>query len=312
MGHDQRFKELLRHFLRPLVERFFPEVAEHLDLGNPEFLDKELFEDPPEGGHRIADVVAKVTSREGEPELLLIHVEVQARRRRDVPARMFDYYALLRRTYRLPIAPVLIYLRGGRSGSRREEFRVRLFGREMLRFRYDCLALGKLDASDHVRSEEALLSGLAALMDRSKVAEPLRLRLSMLDRIGKSGYDPYRKFLLTNLVEVYFELQEDEVERFETALAIPEFKEARKMATSHVDRIMEEGRKEGRQEGRNEGAVLAKQGTLLRLLSKRFGTLPEELVSRIQGTTSIEALDAALDQVLDASRLDEIEIPGPR
>ncbi len=88
------------------------------------------------------------------------------------------------------------------------------------------------------------------------------------------------------------------------------------MATSHVDRIMEEGRNEGRQEGREEGreegTLLARQETLLRQLNKRFGTLPIELVSRIQGTTSIELLDAALDQVLDASRLDESRSPAHR
>lgn len=101
MGHDQRFKELLRLFRRPFLEHFFPDIAGHLDLSRPEFVDKELFEDPPEGSHRVADLVARVTTREGEPEMLLVHIEVQADRKGDVPARMVDYYALLRRMYRL-------------------------------------------------------------------------------------------------------------------------------------------------------------------------------------------------------------------
>lgn len=95
MGHDQRFKELLRLFLQPFLEFFFPDIESQLDLSKPEFMDKELFEDPPDGPARIADLVARVRPRDGEPELLLIHIEVQADRRKEIPERMFDYYTLL-------------------------------------------------------------------------------------------------------------------------------------------------------------------------------------------------------------------------
>ena len=310
MGHDQRFKELLRLFLRPFLEHFFPEIAGHLDLSSPEFVDKELFEDPPEGSRRVADLVARVTTQDGEPEMLLVHIEVQADRKSDVPAQMFDYYTLIRRTYRLPVVPLVIYLRGGRDGLTHEEYRDTLFGRETLRFRYDCLALALLDAEEHVGSDEALLAGLAALMDRSGVNQPLRLRLSMLNRIGRSPYDSYRKFLLTNLVEVYFELGENEVERFREVLSHPEFKEANEMASTYAERLLEEGREEGRQQGRSEGLVHGKQETLLRLSTKKFGALPEQLVTRVQAMTSNEALDALLDQVLVSDSLDEMDLPS--
>ncbi len=78
-------------------------------------------------------------------------------------------------------------------------------------------------------------------------------------------------------VEVYFELEENEVERFERALSRPEFKEAKRMATSHVDRILEEGRREGR----NEGVLQGKLETLLRQLRGKFGVFSDELESEI-------------------------------
>lgn len=313
MGHDQRFKELLKLFLRPFLEYFFPDIAARLDLSSPEFVDKELFEDPPEGRHRVADLVARVATRDGEPELLLVHVEVQADKRSDVPGRMFDYYALLRRTYRLPVVPLVVYLRGAGEGLTHEEYRDVVLGVDTLRFRYGCLVLSQLDAEEHVAGDEALLAGLAALMDRSSVQRPFGLRLSMLDRIGRSPYDPYRKFLLTNLVEVYFELGENERERFDRELSRPEFREAKKMAVSYVDKIMqegrEEGRSEGREEGRSEGVLEGKRDALLRLLRKKFGSVPAEVVARVQATTSVEPLDALFDQVLESSSLDDVEFP---
>jgi hypothetical protein len=189
-----------------------------------------------------------------------------------------------------------------------EEYRDTLFGREILRFRYDCLA--RLDAEEHVGSDEPLLAGLAALMDRSSVDQPLRLRLSMLNRIGRSPYDSYRKFLLTNLVEVYFELGENEVERFQEALSHPEFKEANEMASTYAERLLEEGREEGRQQGRSEGLVHGKQDALLRQLTTKFGALPEQLVTHVQATTSTETLDALLDQVLVSDSLEEMDLPS--
>ena len=83
MGHDQRFKEFLQLFLRDFLKLFYPEVEERLDFETLELIDKELFTDFPEGNPREADVVAKLRNREGSPEIVLIHVEIQSRSERD-------------------------------------------------------------------------------------------------------------------------------------------------------------------------------------------------------------------------------------
>ena len=95
MGHDQRFKEFLQTFLRDFLQLFFPDVERRLDFGNIEFLDKEVFTDFSDGSSRRADVVAKLTTHDGKPELVLIHVEVQSGHEKEFPARMFEYYPLL-------------------------------------------------------------------------------------------------------------------------------------------------------------------------------------------------------------------------
>ena len=120
MGHDQLFKEFLRAFLGSFLELFYPDVAARLDFATTHFLDKELFADRPDGPKREADVVARVETLDGEPEMVLIHVEVQQRRQADVPERMLEYYMLLRLRHRLPILPMVVYLTGGRDGLTEE------------------------------------------------------------------------------------------------------------------------------------------------------------------------------------------------
>ncbi len=111
MGHDQLFKEFLRAFFRDFLELFCPDIAARLDFGTVRFLEKELFTDFPAGSLREADVVAEVDTQDGI-ELVLVHIEVQARREPNFSERMFQYYALLWLRYRKPIVPIVVYLKG--------------------------------------------------------------------------------------------------------------------------------------------------------------------------------------------------------
>ena len=110
MGQDQLFKTILKGLLQDFLELFFPEAAARLDFENLRFVDKEVFANVPEGEVRQADIVAQLETRDGEPELVLVHVEVQAEPKGDFPRRMFEYYALLRLQYGLPVFPIALYL----------------------------------------------------------------------------------------------------------------------------------------------------------------------------------------------------------
>ncbi|KAF0809854.1 putative transposase [Alcanivorax sp. S71-1-4] len=66
-------------------------------------------------------------------------------------------------------------------------------------------------------------------------------------------------------------------------------------------RFLQEGRLEGRQEGRQEGEF----GMLSRLLTRRFGALPEAVVARMRSADS-EQLELWGERVLDASSLDDV------
>ena len=60
------------------------------------------------------------------------------------------------------------------------------------------------------------------------------------------------------------------------------------------------------EDARQMGERQAEQQTLIRLLQRKFGPLPESVISEIQGTMNTERLSAWLDQVLDATSLQEM------
>ena len=59
--------------------------------------------------------------------LVIVLVELQARPEQDFPWRLFEYYTLFRRVYRMPVLPIVVCGRGGRGSETWEEYREELF-----------------------------------------------------------------------------------------------------------------------------------------------------------------------------------------
>jgi len=304
MGHDQLFKEFLQAFFRDFLELFCPDIAARLDFGTVRFLEKELFTDFPEGSLREADVVAEVDTQDGIEGLVLVHIEVQARREPNFSERMFQYYALLWLRYRKPIVPIVVYLKGGGDGLVEEAYDVTVLGRKALQFWYQSVSLAPLDAREYLGRGNPVAAALAALMDRRRSREPLTLRALMLQAVAESNLDDARKFMLLNLVETYFELAAGEEKRFRRLLSKKGFREVQEMQVTWADRMRAQYEKEGREQGLVEG----KREALLRLLANKFGQLSEELTAQVRALESAEELDVYLDRVLTASTLGEMQL----
>jgi len=204
---------------------------------------------------------------------------------------MFEYYALLRLHHRLPVFPIVLYLRGG-PGSTVEEYQEELFGQEQLRFRYRSVALARLSAEEYVVASP-LGAALAALMRRGETRDRLELRREMLSRVLESELDDARKYLLVNVIETYNRLSGEEVGRFRRLMSGKEYGKMEEVELTYFDELELKGRLEGKRE------------TLLRLLAAKFGPLPDDTVTKIAAIGSAAELDTYLDRVLTATSLEE-------
>ena len=83
--------------------------------------------------------------------------------------------------------------------------------------------------------------------------------------------------------------------------------------------MIEQGRQEARKEldgvarklaqkEREKGLLEGKRGTLLRLLSLKFGSVPAEVVKAIRALETADEIGALLDRVLTATTLDEMNL----
>ncbi len=172
--HDQRFKTLIQVFFADFLRLFFRPWAERLDCSAVEWLDKEVFPDPPEGSRRVLDLVGKLATRQvvpgqrpGEADqwLALVHIEIESPDKvTPLRPRMFHSYVQLRDKHGLPVLPIGLYLKVGLEGTGIDVYEEHFWELRPVRFEYLYVGLPALDAIQYVQGDNWLGVALAALM----------------------------------------------------------------------------------------------------------------------------------------------------
>lgn len=301
MDHDQRFKTLIREFFDWYFELFFEPWARRFDFSEVEWLDKEMYPDPPEGSHHVLDLVAKLSFRENPdseeaPTLVLIHVEIESRESTTrLKPRLPYYYHFLRDHYQLPVLPIVIYLKTALEGVGIDEVTEDLAELQINRFRYLYVGLPGLDALEYLQGENLLGVSFSALMNipEERVAW---LGAEALRKLAEASLSGQRRRLLGECVEAYLPLDEQARQEFEEILLKEAYQGAREMnATSY-----EKGHKEGHKEGQVDLICSA--------LTTQFGEVSEETRQAVMKLSEEEAC-ALLLKIGTASSLQELGLP---
>ena len=213
--HDQRFKVLLKAFFAEFFQTFFPDWADRFDFARVDWLEQEVFPDPPRGERLSLDLVARVPLRPGVPPpapgsaepadcwLTLIHVEIEARDTVVVlQPRMHSYYEQLRRKHGLPVLPIALFLRVGLKGIGWDVYEETYWDEWLLSFRYAYVGLPGLEAEDYVAREPVLAAALTALM-RVPAARRAAVHAEALRRLAEARENDYRRYLLLECLEAY-------------------------------------------------------------------------------------------------------------
>ena len=284
-------------FFADFLRLFYPSKATRLDLRSVRFRDKETFTDLPRGKKRLPDVLAEVRTRGGKRELILVHVEIEARRRPRFEARMFRYYMALRLRHDLPVFPIALVLRGTRRGLDRPLHREGVLGDEVCVFRFWRIGLTSLPGARYVERENALAPALAALM-RPPGLSRTEWRLKCARRIARIRASEARKGLLMDCVESYLPLSDEEQTQYNRLVESRENREVGVMRKLWSEQLREEGERRGEKRAMRE--------TLLRQLRVKFGPLPRGIAQRVKDLDGVGRLHALLKRILTASSIEEM------
>lgn len=180
---------MLRSFFAEFLWLVVPNLAGHLDLRHPVFLDKEFF--TVEGQRRELDLLARMSFLSENREPLLIHVEVETRATSGMGRRLWRYRNQIQAVHDSQVLSIVLYLhRGGASVQSPALFETALVP-ALESFRYISFGLAGCDAAEYLSRPEPLAWGLAALMRPVSFTRP-QLKLSCLRRIATAELDETR------------------------------------------------------------------------------------------------------------------------
>lgn len=295
-GHDQLFKDLIQTFPEDFLHLTAPGIVTRIDPASLEFQPAQSFLDLPRGGERRFDLVAKARTRSAEPELILLHVEIELRYRSAAVPRFWTYNRVLSLRHGVPVHTFVLYLRGGPPGAGTSTYRELSLGQEICRFRYRRLGLSRAPAEAYIRRSQPLAWAFAALM---RSPDRRRQRTACLRRIATArGLSPAQRVLLFNCVATYLEWDGKASEELQELLAELGSREDRVMMKTWAEKFEAEILEKGRREGMEK--------ILLRQLQQRFRTLPPDVAQRVSRIPSTDELTRLAERVLTAGSLEEL------
>ncbi len=321
MGHDERFKLLLREFLREFVELFFSDLVGLLDFTAAVWLQQELITDPPEGEKRTLDLLVNVPlllgADDATPQTVLIHIEVESDDTvQPFRRRMYAYYHHLTHVLNLNVLPVAIYLRVGLQGRGRDVYQIEVLGRTPLHFEYDYVGLPALPGADYVARGNLLGQALSALMNWPR-QQRARAAVEALERIVGSAESPRRKMLLCDTVNAYAPLDDDQRVELASLLREPQRKEVAMTVKTWfeegveagiekgMEKGIEKGIEKGMEKGMEKGLLTGRREILIVQLEDEFGELSATARQRIE-SWSAERLKKLGLELLHAESLAEL------
>ena len=320
--HDRIFKEFLHRFLAEFLTLFFPEEAAQIDFSTVRWLEQELISNFPKQKLRIADLVAETRLKHGTERIILIHVELEAKDKQHLAARMYEYHALLRILSEKPVLPIALVLLPRSGGLKWQTYSEKLLGRTILTFHYGQIGLLDLESEPYLAQDNPVAATLATLMKPGE-KHKADVKLEALQTLIRSRLTEGDKLFLMNVIETYTpknklkdagELVMEEIEAlemtiFEKAERTARQEEWAKGLAKGREEGWQKGRQEGREEGWQEGQVEQAKTILLRLLQVKFGAVPGTWVRLIESMNNANDLALLSEQVILANSLNDLHLP---
>jgi hypothetical protein len=310
----------------------FPRLAALIDGSvAPVFLDTELQKILPDSAAGVlrVDKLIRVQRKDGSPELLLIHVEVQAQRDDDLPRRMFRYLCRILDHFDQP--PVSLAILADPNPSWRPgPYEYHLAGASLV-FQCGICKLAELDLEPLIAAGNPVARVIQAhRLAQGTSGDPKARRsgkLGMVRQLLESGMSDEEIREVMRAVHWLLALPEGEelgfredVKQMEASMQTKErspyerivWNEGLEMGLQQglekgLERGLERGLEKGLQRGRMEGRLTAAREMLLEVIQARFGPCTGSFRTRIEAIQDEGQLLQIARVVLSASSLADLE-----
>jgi hypothetical protein len=306
--YDSPWKETIERHFADFLEFFFPAAHADIDWSKPVFfLDQELraVVRDAELGSRFVDKLVQLTRRDGQPERVYVHLEVQGTEQAAFAERMFVYHYRLYDRYRQPIASLAV-LADDRPQWRPETFGYEVFGCR-LGLQYPVVKLLDWSGSE-ARLEDSdnpfalvTLAHLATRATRIDMDARYTVKVSLVRQLYKRGRHRQQVIDLVWMLDWMMSLPKALEAQWRHDVQILEEEINMPYISSFERAGIEKGLEKGLQQGLQQGQARL----LTRQLDRRFGELPQWVKNKLDAA-SAEELETWADTILVAASLEEV------
>ncbi len=303
IDHDQLFKQLLTTFFLEFLELFTPEFFAAIDPASLEILPLEYFTDIDAGERKAMDVIIRVNllGRPNAPESsrvsVVVNCEHQSTTKADFNRRLFFYFAQLHRKYLQPVYPIALFSFDEPYRPEKNSYQVRVPGLQVMDFNFLTIQLNRLDWREFLSQPNPVAAALMAKMEIEPADRP-RVKVECLRMIANLKLDKARTFLISGFIDNYLRLNPDEEQQFRVEV------DKIKLPTERED-VMELTTS-WKEEGILQGRELGERSLVIKQLTRKFGNLSPELLSRVNGL-SIDRVEVLAEDLLDFTSVGDLE-----
>lgn len=289
---DGAWKEVVEEYLREFFDFFFPAASAGIDWARGyRFLDKELQKITPRGAVRkgVVDKLFEAYSIGGEEWLLAVHLEVQNNPIPDLPERVFEYHYRIYEKLKRPVASLLL-LTDTRADWRPDRFERETLGCKIT-LEFPMAKLSDFDTPEFIHHPNPFSFVVRAhRRAQASSGDPLKrydlryaLEAELAEEINQEPDEEKRLILhrryagIIKFIEVVMQLPDELEDKF-----------IEEMTAQYGEKVMEIMTYRER-----KAATKAEIKSILRVLSKRFGEIPNsvnEAVSQIEDSILLEQL----------------------
>jgi hypothetical protein len=238
---------------------------------------------------------------------------------------MFWYFALFHQEHKLPVYPIAVLSFDSPKKEHKGVYTVTFPDREVLKFSYRVVQLNRFDWKDYLKTDNPLA---AAMMMKMGIAarDRVRVKVECVRKILGLKLDPNKSYLLLNFVETYSKLTPEQEKEFETKLQhlnLSLKEEFMEVINPWVEKGIKQGRIDGEllglQKGESiglqkgeliglqKGKLEGEQKVILKLLQKRFGSVPAEVEDSIK-KLNLEGLESFAEAIFDFANIDDVKV----
>lgn len=318
---DAAWKYLLEQMFPEFLQFYFPDIAAEVDWCTSretapawKFLNQELNQIHPEGetGARAVDKLVEVRSAHGAPDLLYLHIEVQSQSVPGFAERMFTYAYRIFDRFRRPVSSLAV-LADNRPAWRPCSFELSAPG---TRFHFQWSTVKLLDYRDYHDLVAPSTNPFAWVtrahlmsMETKGCPQPRQQAKRRLMRQAAShGWERGRIIQLLRGLEFMMRLPRELNLPLWQEIGETLGEEGMELMFDFEIEAMEKGREEGLRSGLQQGIEQGREAEaalVLRMLSRRFGTLSPKVTRKVQRGT-FEELERWGFRLLDANSLDDV------